>query len=177
MERGGTLVSESFTDGHIPKHGTQDAQSVLEATGQSAHADCLFCGQQNPIGFKLAFQAQDDGSVRAVFASGLPLQSYSETLHGGVVSAILDSAMTNCLFSKGIVAVTAELTVRFLGPVRPDQPAEVTAAVSRVRGPLYYLRAELMQGLTITARARATFLKRDRVRAAERQLVGEEPPG
>ena len=147
-------------------HRSPDAQSVLEATGKSAHADCLFCGQQNPIGFKLSFQAQDDGSVRAVFVSGLPLQSYAETLHGGVVSALLDSAMTNCLFAKGIVAVTAELVVRFLSPVRLDQPAEVTAAVSKIRGPLCYVRAELTQGRTITARARATFVKRDRMRIA-----------
>jgi uncharacterized protein (TIGR00369 family) len=170
-------VNESVAKEPMPVRRTQDAQSILEATGRSAHGECLFCGQQNPIGFKLAFQAQDDGSVRAVFVSGLPLQSYPETLHGGVVSALLDSAMTNCLFSKGIVAVTAELTVRFLGPVRLDQPAEVTAAVTRVRGPLYHLQADLTQGQTITARARATFVKRDRARITETRHVGKEPHG
>jgi uncharacterized protein (TIGR00369 family) len=170
-------VNESITEDARAADETPDAQSVLEATGKSAHAECLVCGQQNPIGFKLVFQAQDDGSVRAPFTCKLPLQSYPETLHGGVVSALLDAAMTNCLFSKGIVAVTAELTVRFLNPVRLDEPAEVTAAISRIRGPLYYLQAELVQGQTFTARAHATFLKRDRVRVAERQLVGEEPHG
>lgn len=146
----------------MPAHETPDAQKVLEATGRSAHAECLFCGQQNPIGLKLTFHARDDGSVRAVFPCERSLQGYPETLHGGVVSALLDSAMTNCLFSKGIVAVTAELTVRFLSPVRLDHPAEVTAVVTRVRGPLYYLQAELAQGQTLTARAQATFMKKDR---------------
>jgi uncharacterized protein (TIGR00369 family) len=168
-------LNESVSKEPMPTDGSRDAQAILEATGKSAHAECLFCGQQNPIGFKLTFQAQDDGSVRAVFVSGLPLQSYPETLHGGVVSALLDSAMTNCLFSKGIVAVTAELMVRFLCPVRLGQPAEVTASVTRVHGPLYYLQAELMQGQTLTARARATFMKRDRARFAHVQPIGEEP--
>jgi uncharacterized protein (TIGR00369 family) len=157
-------VTESMTEGPMPTHEDPDAQTVLEATGKSAHAGCLFCGKQNPIGFKLTFHAREDGSVQAVFPCKCPLQSYPETLHGGVVSALLDSAMTNCLFSKGIVAVTAELTVRFLSPVRLDHPAEVTATVTRVRGPLCYLRAELTQGRTLTARAQATFMKKDRAR-------------
>jgi uncharacterized protein (TIGR00369 family) len=155
-------MTESMTESPIPAHEDPEAQTVLEATGQSAHADCLFCGKQNPIGFKLTFHARDDGSVHAMFPCERPLQSYPETLHGGVVSALLDSAMTNCLFSRGIVAVTAELAVRFLSPVKLDQPVEVTAAVTRVRGPLHYLRAELTQGRTLTARARATFMERDR---------------
>jgi uncharacterized protein (TIGR00369 family) len=120
----------------------------------------LFCGKLNPIGFKLAFHARDDGSVHAVFSCERPLQSYPETLHGGVIAALLDSAMTNCLFSRGVVAVTAELTVRFLSPVLIDHPAEVTAFITRARGPLYVLQAELRQGKTLTARAQATFVKR-----------------
>jgi uncharacterized protein (TIGR00369 family) len=155
-------VTESMTEAPMPTHEDPDAQAVLEATGKSAHAGCLFCGKQNPIGFKLAFRAREDGSVQAVFPCKRPLQSYPETLHGGVVSALLDSAMTNCLFSKGIVAVTGELTVRFLSPVRLEHPAEVTAIVTRVRGPLYYLQAELTQGCTLTTRAQATFMKKDR---------------
>jgi len=155
-------------------HESQDAQTVLETTGRSAHAECLFCGQQNPVGFKLTFHARDDGSVYAIFPCERPLQSYPETLHGGVVSALLDSAMTNCLFSKGIIAVTAELTVRFLSPVRLDHPAEVTAAVTRIRGALYYLQAELTQGQTLAARAQATFMERDRAGLGEGDRRG--PP-
>ena len=170
-------MTESMTEGPMPTHETPDAQTVLEATGKSAHAECLFCGKQNPIGFKLTFHAREDGSVHAVFACERPLQSYPETLHGGVVSALLDSAMTNCLFSKGIVAVTAELTVRFLSPVRLDHPAEVTAAVTRVRGPLCYLQAELTQGRTLTARAQATFMKKDRAGFGEEHREGEAKHG
>jgi uncharacterized protein (TIGR00369 family) len=143
-------------------HDTPDAQDLLDTTRRSAHAGCLFCGSQNPIGFKLTFHAREDGSVHAVFPCGHPLQSYPGTLHGGVVAALLDSAMTNCLFARGVVAVTADLAVRFLCPVKLDQPVEVSAAVTRVRGPLYYLQAQLMQGRTLAARAQATFMERDR---------------
>ena len=170
-------MTESTTEGPNSAHESQDAQMVLEATRKSAHAECLFCGKQNPIGFKLTFHARDDGSVHAVFPCERPLQSYPETLHGGVVSALLDSAMTNCLFSKGIVAVTAELTVRFLRPVRLDRSVEVTAAVTRVRGPLYYLQAELTQGKTLTARAQAKFMRKDQAGFAEEHREGEAQHG
>jgi uncharacterized protein (TIGR00369 family) len=112
-----------------------------------------------------------------MFTCERPLQSYPETLHGGVVSALLDAAMTNCLFSRGIVAVTAELTVRFLSPVRLDQPVEVTAAVTRVRGPLYYLEAELTQGKTLTARAQSKFMRKDQAGVGEEHREGEAQHG
>jgi hypothetical protein len=106
----GALVTGPGSEGPVAANEAPDAQAVLEATGNSEHAQCLFCGKQNPIGFKLAFHARGDGSVHAVFPCERPLQSYPETLHGGVIAALLDSAMTNCLFSKGVIAVTAELT-------------------------------------------------------------------
>jgi uncharacterized protein (TIGR00369 family) len=136
------------------------APSPLERTRADAHSRCFCCGREHPSGLKLEFQENGDGSVTALFPCDRAFEGYPETLHGGVVAALLDSAMTNCLFSRGIVAVTAELTVRFLGPVQLDHPVEATAAVTRTRGRLYYLRAELTQGRTLTARAQATFMKR-----------------
>jgi uncharacterized protein (TIGR00369 family) len=141
-------------------HDREDVQTVLESTGESEHAECLFCGKRNPIGFKLGFHARDDGSVRAEFTGTRSLQGYPKTLHGGVVSALLDSAMTNCLFSRGVVAVTAELNVRFLVPVSLDRPVRVAAAVTRSRGRLHYLRAELTQDGNVAARASSTFMER-----------------
>jgi uncharacterized protein (TIGR00369 family) len=142
------------------------APSLLERTRAAAHSRCFCCGTEHPTGLRLEFREAGEGSVTARFRGGRSFEGYPETLHGGVVAALLDSAMTNCLFSKGIVAVTAELTVRFLRPVRLERPARVTASIARVRGPLYYLQAELTQGRTLTARAQATFMNRDRAARA-----------
>lgn len=149
------------------------AQSLLEQTRAAAHSHCFFCGTEHPAGPRLEFHASGDGSVSARFEGGTVFEGYPETLHGGVVAALLDSAMTNCLFSRGIVAVTAEMTVRFLNPVRLDQPAEVTAAVAMVRGPLYCMRAELAQGPGLMARAQATFMRSDR---ETRERLPHHPP-
>ena len=59
---------------------------------------------------------------------------------------MLDAAMTNVLFSIGIVAVTAELTVRFVAPVSVNRIAVVRAAIERSSSHrLYYVRAEVEQ--------------------------------
>ena len=137
-----------------------------ERTRAAAHSGCFFCGSEHPTGLRLEFHELKDGSVTARFPCGHLFEGYREALHGGVIAALLDSAMTNCLFAKGIVAVTAELTVRYLTPVRLDHPAEVTAAVMRVRGPLYYLQAELTQGRSLAARAQATLMTSDRAARA-----------
>jgi uncharacterized protein (TIGR00369 family) len=80
------------------------------------------CGENNLFSLRLKFKPAPDGAVSTTFTGNSRLQGYDGIMHGGVISALLDSAMTNCLFQKGIEAVTAELRVRFVLPVRimPD---------------------------------------------------------
>jgi acyl-coenzyme A thioesterase PaaI-like protein len=87
-------------------------------------------------------------------------QGYDGLLHGGVIAAVLDSAMTNCLFAHGIVAVTGELTVRFLHPVLLTHEAVVKANIKESFPPLHCMEARLMQNGRIVARASARFMER-----------------
>lgn len=149
------------------------SQSLLEQTQDHEHAGCLFCGRDNPIGFKLDFRVRSSGGVGATFAGGSLFQSYPETLHGGITSALLDAAMTNCLFSRGVAAVTGELTVRFLRPVAADEDAEVVARLDRAAPPLYFVSAQLEQGGEVVARAKAKFVTRSWAAAhAKARAVG-----
>jgi uncharacterized protein (TIGR00369 family) len=118
------------------------------------------CGPANALGLRLRFRVRPDGSVVALFPCREAFRSYPATLHGGVISALLDAAMTNALFSKGVAAVTVELKVRFLAPVTLDRGAVVSAAVERDARPLYHVRAELEQDRKLMARATAKFLDR-----------------
>jgi acyl-coenzyme A thioesterase PaaI-like protein len=93
-----------------------------------------------------------------MFACHEAFRSYPETLHGGVISALLDAAMTNALFSVGVVGVTAELTVRFLAAVALNHGAVVRASIEKDAHPLFYVRAELEQDRQLMARATAKFL-------------------
>lgn len=137
-------------------------QACLDRVHEREHPMCLVCGEQNPNGLKLKFKVQADGSVAAVFNCLPMLQSYSNVLHGGVISAILDSAMANALFAIDIVGVTATLEIRFLAPTTTGRFAMVRAwTESDDAHPLYLQRAELIQDGKIKAEAKAKFLVRD----------------
>ena len=86
------------------------------------HANCLLCGNRNPLSLGLSFHPGDCGDINATFQAHPRLQGYQGILHGGVSSALLDAAMTHCLFHQSIEAVTGDLHVRFLKSV----PCNVT---------------------------------------------------
>jgi uncharacterized protein (TIGR00369 family) len=127
------------------------------------HDGCFVCGAANLEGLRLAFEVREDRSVAATFHCAPALRSYEGTLHGGVIAAVLDAAMTNALFVNGVAGVTAELTVRYVAPTRVERMATARASVVEVRAHgLYVLRAELEQDGRVTARASARFLERAR---------------
>ena len=97
--------------------------------------------------------------MRAELDCDRSLEGYGGRLHGGVIAAALDGAMTHCLFALGRTAVTAELTVRFKQPVATGRPATVRAWLERDLGPLYLLQAELVQDGVVKAAASAKFLE------------------
>ncbi len=100
-----------------------------------------------------------DGCVEATFSCEQRYQGYAGYLHGGIISALLDSAMTNCLFAHGRAALTGSLNVRFLKPVAVNCDATVSARVSKAMPPLFYMAAELLQNGRIMAKASATFME------------------
>jgi uncharacterized protein (TIGR00369 family) len=138
--------------------GGEETRSALQA---AEHEGCCVCGASDSLGLGLVFLTQDDRSVVATLPCDPWLRSYRGFLHGGVISTVLDAAMTHALFASGVVGVTAELTVRFLAPVKLGRAATVRASVvcSRSHG-LHLLQALLEQDGAPRARATARFLAR-----------------
>jgi len=128
------------------------------------HRQCVMCGKTHNNGFGLDFTLQPDGAVEATIFCSDHLAGYEKMLHGGVICSLLDSAMTNCLFSHGYVAVTAKLDVRFRHPARTGRPATIRAWLPDPVecGPIYETMAVIEQdGLTV-ADAKGVFVKKER---------------
>jgi len=142
-------------------------------TGEPAPADgfehehCLLCGQRNPLSLRLRFEPAEGGAVCARFRPGRRLQGYRGVLHGGVISALLDAAMTHCLFHRGIRAVTGDLYVRFLAPVSCDDELELLAWLVAETPPVYRLEARITRAGKTMARARARFMESGRTRCRQ----------
>ncbi|MCE5266886.1 MAG: PaaI family thioesterase [Planctomycetaceae bacterium] len=127
------------------------------------HPNCVVCSPESPNGLRLVFHIADDRSVEASFSCDQAFQGYPSTIHGGVVSAMLDGAMTNCLLAHGLVAVTFELNIRFRHPVATARPAVVRARLVASSQPIHELAAELLQDGQLKATAKAKFLERSAV--------------
>ena len=138
---------------------TDPAQLLLEHTRSRAHPQCVVCSQSDPCGLGLRFSLCKDGSVEANFTCRDCLQGYAGILHGGITSALLDGAMTNCLFAHGVVALTGRMTVRFRHPVQLATSVLVRGRIVRSEPPLHMLRAEVLQDGQVMASAESKFMQ------------------
>jgi uncharacterized protein (TIGR00369 family) len=121
----------------------------------------MICGDsdRNPHSLGLSFERHADGSVSALCVAGRRHQGYDGMLHGGMISTLLDAAMTHCLFAQGFRAVTAEMTVRFVAPVPTGRSLMLTArSLSRKRR-IHWVEARLLIDAKLLARATARFIE------------------
>ena len=139
---------------------TETARNLLDEIRREEHPYCVVCSPENKRGLQLDFKHSDDGSTVACFHYDKILEGYSGLLHGGVVSTIIDGAMTNCLFAHGCAAVTADFRVRFRHPVIADQPGSVRAWITRSTPPIYELKAEIVQDDQVKTVATGKFMKK-----------------
>ncbi len=131
----------------------------LKRMRQSVHPDCVVCNPADRLGLRLEFEITGNGAVAAEFLPGEAFQGYSGLMHGGVISLLLDQAMTNCLFAAGITAVTGEINIRYLRPVAAGPPVLVTASLKKSRPPLYLVEAELFQENKTATHAVGKFMQ------------------
>ncbi len=105
---------------------------------------CFVCGESNPIGLKLRFET-DGRVVQTRFVPRLEHVGLKDTVHGGLVSTLLDEMMAwACAVETGRFAFCAELNVRFLLPLKPD--LEIIACgevVANRRDKLFEAKAEI----------------------------------
>jgi uncharacterized protein (TIGR00369 family) len=99
------------------------ARTVL---GVKAENPCFGCGGANPRSMRLEFE-QDDERRRVVgrFRLGPEYQGGAGFIHGGIIAVLLDEVMGKVNRFREVRAVTAELTVEYLKPVRVDEEITV----------------------------------------------------
>ena len=139
-------------------------RSLAEGSYKAArHTQCLMCGSRNPYSLGLRFTKDKNGVVETTFQGNLNLQGYEGILHGGVISSLLDSAMTHCLFHYEIEAVTGDLRVKFVEEVPYDSRLKLRAWVVSEVPPLYHLKSELRHNQKVVAWAEAKFMRKGAV--------------
>jgi uncharacterized protein (TIGR00369 family) len=130
----------------------------VSAIDAQIHKNCVVCGSANDRGLHVKFIPLADGGVQAYFRCDKAYEGYAGKIHGGVISALLDGAMTHCIFACGKAGVTGELKVRYRHPVEVEQTAIVRGWIQRDAMPLYITEAELIQDGQVKVTATAKFM-------------------
>ena len=129
------------------------------ATRTRRHPRCWVCASDHAGGLAIDFRADATGTVEGVFPCGEEFTGYPGFLHGGVASALLDGAMTNCLMARGAPGLTARLEVRFRKPVLTGIPVTIRGWWEKTRGSLHLLGAELLQDGEVMVSATGRFME------------------
>lgn len=103
---------------------------------------CFACGQGNPIGLKLKF-TWDGKTARAEFTPGKFHQGWSGVIHGGIISCVLDEAMSYAALFSGVNTITAKMQARFKRPAQIDEPLIITACLTKKTRRLAEAKAEI----------------------------------
>ena len=81
--------------------------------GARSQSGCFVCGQDNLHGLRIQFQRHAGGEITATWIPASVWEGFCGIVHGGVVSTVLDEAMSKAVAGTGTEALTAELRVRF----------------------------------------------------------------
>ena len=106
---------------------------------------CFVCGMNNPFGLQVHPEIRDAGaSVRIECTPPEHLQGWEDILHGGILSTLLDEAITYVGISTfDQHAVTAQLEVRFRNPAPTGVKLFVLAERIKVSKRLVEAKAEV----------------------------------
>jgi uncharacterized protein (TIGR00369 family) len=121
---------------------------------------CFGCGKANAAGMHLEFSFDEEQrKVLGTFSLGERYQGAPGIIHGGIVALVLDEGLSKVSRFYGVRAVTAELKVEYLRPVRVGQELRVEAYQERSEGRQLYHAGEIRDGKgSVLARARGRFV-------------------
>lgn len=74
---------------------------------------CVVCGQDNPYGLRIHYVRERDGAISAEWRPTENWEGFEGIVHGGIISTVLDEAMSKAVAAMHYEALTGELRVRF----------------------------------------------------------------
>ncbi|MBU0478602.1 PaaI family thioesterase [bacterium] len=103
---------------------------------------CFVCGKKNSDGLKIDFKVSDN-KIQAEFVPRSSLQGYTNIVHGGIISMLLDEAMGKLAFELGINCLTAEINVRFKNPAYVGKKYVLTGELLKKTHRIVFAKAKI----------------------------------
>ncbi len=118
------------------------------------HKYCIF-NNTNDLNMNIDFD--NDGKLIGTFNCDEKYQGYDEMMHGGIISALIDSSMAQCLFGHGIVAYTVRLNIKFMKSILINKDINIEINIEEKSDHFVNLLAKIIQEDKVKVKADAKF--------------------
>ncbi len=141
--------------------------SIRKPLQFDAQHNCFGCGAQNRIGMRLRFTVDEAGTVHSALRFPKRFQGPHGFVHGGVIAAMLDEAMSKAIHAGTgafkIMALTRHMETEYLRPTPLGIPLSLTGRQERTEGRKLFCSALLCDANgRVLARGKALFIAVDR---------------
>ncbi len=129
--------------------------------------NCFGCGAHNRIGMRLRFFVDVDGTVISHLRLPKRFQGPHGFVHGGVIAAILDEAMSKAIHAGAhgskIMALTRQMDTEYLRPTPLGVPLVLHGQQERVEGRKHFCSGTLSDDAGhVLAKGKALFIAIER---------------
>ena len=144
---------------------TEPTTATLKASKELGN-HCFGCGSQNPQGLHLHFVLRDSDpdaiSATATIQLGAAFEGPPGYVHGGVIATMLDEAMSKLNRPLNLVAMTRNMEVDYLRPVRLGDTLTIVGHHVRRDGKKIFHSAEIIgSDGKVLARSKGLFIEID----------------
>jgi acyl-coenzyme A thioesterase PaaI-like protein len=124
------------------------------------HAGCVF-NRQSSVLPDVPVYFDDAGALHGAFTATESQQGYNGRMHGGMVAALIDASMAQCLMGHGISGYTVNLSVKYRQPVTLHQTTQIITRITgtAIGGSVYEMKCDLFQGRNRVAGATGRFFR------------------
>ncbi|MDR3719580.1 MAG: PaaI family thioesterase [Bryobacteraceae bacterium] len=122
------------------------AESALVSSRPAAvqsRSLCVVCGADHPHGLRLRFDVSPSGGAEADWTPASEWEGFAGIIHGGIVSTVLDEAMSKAVAATSSLAVTGELRVRYRAHVEPGSTYRIRGWINERKKRLLRTEATL----------------------------------
>lgn len=126
---------------------------------------CFGCGEENARGLQLKLKFDTDTNTAfGEFVADQFLEGTPNIIHPGIVASILDETMTTVVKYMDTVALTGELTIRYLQPAFINEKLYIRGWFVKKNKRVIENRAEIENEMgKIVARAKGKYIEVDEI--------------
>jgi len=126
---------------------------------------CFGCGEDNPYGLKLQLKFDDDTKTAyGEYVAHELLEGPPNIIHAGIIAALLDETMITVNKYLEHVALTSELTIRYLQPAFINENLYIRGWFVKKSKTVIENRAEIENEMgKIVARAKGKYIETEEI--------------